>query len=254
MRLDNDVALEAFRLHNAAPKVAILNYLHLSAKLSGPSLARHIQARLGRTDALLLSCVGPDRRLDRFSIRRYDETARAIGAAAVVSPDDYIYACDDAYEAFQSKNLMRARKRALGLLGVPGRPYSVIGLAAGGSAEQIRGSLRFLQDHGVRDCAFPCGDYLKGGRRKALIKSFVRQARELQMRSLLIGTACSSLLLQLNPSWFSNSEVCFGPAHERTAADPSLEPLAPLPPEPRALDRHAACLVRNYALAGALGR
>ena len=254
MRLDNDAALEAFRLHNAAPKVAILNYLHLPAKLSGPSLARHIQARLGRTDALLLSCVGPDRRLDRFSIQRYDETARAIGAAAVVSPDDYIYACDDAYEAFQSKNLMRARKRALDLFDMPRRPYSVIGLAAGRSEKQIRGSLEFLRDHGVLDCAFPCGDHLKGGRKKAMIKSFARQARELRMRNLLLGIACPSLLLQLNPSWFSNSEVCFGPAHGRNVVDRRLAPLAPLPPDPSPLASYMACLIRNHALAGKLGR
>ena len=254
MCLYNRTALEAFRRHNATPKVALLNYFHLPAQQSGQDLGRRIRSRLGRVDALLLSCVGPDRSLDRLSIRRYDETARAIGADAVVSPDDYIYACDDAYRAFQAGNLARARKRTLDLLDMPRRPYSVIGLAAGSSEKQIRGTLEFLRDNSVHECAFPCGDHLKGGRRTALIKSFARQARELQMRSLLLGASCPSLLLQLNPSQFSNSEVCFGPAHDRAAVDRGLEPLAPPPPDPSHLARCMACLARNHALAGALGR
>lgn len=254
MCLKTDAALEAFRLYGATPKAAVLNYLHFPTSLSVPDLARRIQSRLGRVDSLLLSCVGPDRSLNRFSVQRYDEVARAIGAAAVVSPDDYIYDCDVAHEVFQAENLARARRRARYLLDAPDRPYSVIGLAAGRTEGEIRGSLEFLQGHGARDCAFPCGDYLKGGRKKALIRSFVRQARELGMQSLLLDIACPDLLMQINPSWFSNSEICFEPAHGQTAAVEGFEPLAPLTSGPSDLDLCTSCLDKNHALAGRLGR
>ena len=257
VRLGSKAALEALRLHSATPKAVILNYVHLPMHVPVPDLARRIRSRLGWVDSLLLSSVGPDRYLNRLSIRRYDEVAREIGAVAVVSPDDYIYECDDPHEAYQAGSLVRARKRALDLLDMPGRPYSVIGLAAGMTEGEIRGSLKFLRKYGARCCAFPCGDYLKGGRKKALIRSFTRQARELEMQSLLLGVACPDLLRQINPSWFSNSKACFGPAYGRTrtaAADLGLELLAPLPPEPPALDRYTRCLDENYALAGGLRR
>ena len=251
MRLDNKIALEAFRRHVAYPKVAVLNYLHLPACMSASS----IRSKLGLLDALVLSCVGPDRALDRLSIERYDAAARTIGADAVVSPDDYIYACDDAHEVFQGMNLIRARKRALALLDMRRRPYSVIGLVAGRNKEQIRGSLEFLRDHGMRDCAFPCGDYLKGGRRADLIAPFVRQASDLRMWGLLLGVGWTDLLPRLGPPCFSNSEVCFGPAHDRAAKCRALDlPPGHYPPPASSLDRHLACLDRNHALAGALGR
>ena len=254
MRLDNDIALEAFRRCDAIPKIAILNYLHLPANLSRPNLALRIRSRLGRLDVLVLTCVGLDRSLDRLPIRRYDAAARAIGADAVVSPDDYIYSCDDPFGVFQGGNLMRARKRALDLLDMPGRPYSVIGLASGRNTEQIRGSLRFLRGHGVLDCAFPCGDRLKGGRRTALIASFVREARDLRMWGLLLGAAWPDLVRKLGPPCFSNSEVCFGPAHDRAAKSSAVKMPQGYPPPASPLDRHLACLSRNYALAGAMGR
>lgn len=254
LRTSNRTALEAFRRYEASPKVAILNYCDLPKNLSDLGRAARLRSMLGHVDALLLVCVGRDRKLDGLSIQHYDAVARLIGADAVVSPDDYIYECDGAHSMFQAGRLMRARKRALDLLGMPQRPYSVIGSAPGRDGAEIGGSLRFLLDRGIRDCAFPCGDHLKGGRYEALVKSFVRQARGLHMWSLLLGISWPDLLRRLAPSCFSNSEASFGPPHDRAVGCQTLDLPPGLAPPASSLDRHLACLNRSRDRAGSLRR
>ena len=254
LRSSNRTALEAFRRYEASPKVAILNYCDLPKNLSDPGRAARLRSMLGHVGALLLVCVGRDRKLDGLSIQHYDYVARLIGADAVVSPDDYIYECDSAHSMFQAGHLMRARKRALDLLGMPQRPYSVIGSAPGRDGAEIGGSLQFLLDHGVRDCAFPCGDHLKGGRYKVLAQSFVRRARGMRMWSLLLGVSWPDLLRSLAPSCFSNSEASFGPPHDRAVGSQTLDLPSGQAPPATSLDRHLACLNRNRDLAGTLRR
>ena len=254
LRRLNRTSLEAFRRYKASPKVAILNYYDFPQKVPDPAWTLKLRSKIGCVDALLLDCVGRDRKLDRLSIRHYDKVARAIGADAVLSPDDYIYNCDSACAIFQAGNLIRSRRRALLLHDMPQRRYSVIGVVAGKDAEEIGASLRFLLDHGIHDCAFPCGDYLKGGRRTALAESFVRQAQELRMWSLLLGAAWPAFLLRLNPSCFSNSKAFFGPAYGRAARSQKLNlpPGSPPPASPSA--RPLACLNMSRSLAGTLRR
>ena len=206
-------SLEAFRRHGARPKVCTVSYFDLPrpSHESG-AWAGDLRARLGPLDGLVLTCVGPDEDLDDFSAPDYHETAILVGASAVTTPDEYIYREDDPYPESQRKSYARAKARAAEVVRNAGGRYSVIGLAVGKDERQVTGYMDFLAGMGVRDQAFPCGDYIKGGRPYLpLARAFARHAREKGLWDLALGIGSYRLLRQTGIRRFSNSNALFRP-------------------------------------------
>lgn len=210
--------LRAFEKCDVSPKVAVLNYFDLPRwLLRRPEKCAELREKTKNFDGVILSCVGRDNDLDRYSVEHYDAVARAIKADAVTTPDEYIYGDDDVHRTFQARNFLRAKSRSAALLKIPGKAYSVIGLAVGRDARQVDSYMDFLARRGVDDWAFPCGDYLKGAPATVpVISHFVRRVREEGSWAVLLGVSSKNRLLGYRPPAFSNLAPSYDPAHDRS--------------------------------------
>ena len=228
----NYVSLEAFRQHNARPKVCAVGYFDLPRpSYRSGAWADDLKARLGPLDGLVLTCVGPDKNLDDFSAPDYHKAAVLVGASAVTTPDEYIYREDDPYPESQRKSYARAKARAAEVVRNADGRYSVIGLAVGKDERQVTGYMDFLANMGVRDQAFPCGDYIKGGRPYLpLARAFARHAREKGLWDLALGIGSYRLLKQTKIRHFSNSNALFRPPRKWLYTD---QPFGGAPQPPR---------------------
>ena len=225
IRIGDATPLQAFKMCEPSTKAAVVSYPDIEKSLpSNLKKVQELRRMIGPRGCLILSCTGADRALDRFSVEKYDAVARAIGADAVTTPDDYIYDCDNAYPEFQYRNLLRAKSRTSDLFRIQDRPYSLIGLAVGQDRTQQNNYMDFLARLGISDLAFPCGDYLKGGRPDTdLVDNFVRRCREYGNWAVLLGISSKRLLLRYGPPSFSNSTPCFAHAHHRSARSCALD-------------------------------
>lgn len=223
LRLGTNIpcVLRAFERCDMSPKVAVLNYFDLPRRLlRRPEKCAELREMTRSFDGTILSCVGRDNDLDRYSVEHFDAVARAIRADAVTTPDEYIYTDDNAYRTFQTRNFLRAKSRAAELAKIPDKTYSVIGLAIGKDAGQIDSYMDFLARRGIDDWAFPCGDYLKGSPAAVpVISHFVRRIREEGRWAVLLGVSSRDRLLGYRPPAFSNLAPSYDPAHDRSAGN-----------------------------------
>ena len=217
--------LRAFERCNMSPKVAVLNYFDLPRRLlDRPEKCTELREKTRNFDGIILSCVGRDGDLDRYTVKHCDAVARAIKADAVTTPDEYLYADDNAYRTFQARNFLRAKSRAAELVKIPDRAYSVIGLVIGKDAGQMDNYMDFLARRGIDDWAFPCGDYLKGAPAAVpAIGRFVRRIREEGRWAVFLGVSSRDRLLAYRPPAFSNLAPSYDPAYDRSAGNCILD-------------------------------
>ena len=232
VRIDNAVSLRAFGMYDPGNKVAVLNYFDLKAsRFDSPKKGPELRRKMGSDVRLILSCTGADKSLDSFSVKECDAAARAIGADAVTTPEDYMYDCDNPYPEFQQRSFLRAKSRTSDLVRISDRPYPLIGLVVGQDRVQQNNYMDFLARHGINDLAFPCSDYLKGGHLDTdLIDNFVQRCRMTGNWAVLLGIYSKRLLLRYRPPSFSNSAPCFDHAHDRSAGSCALD--GPVPGAP----------------------
>lgn len=252
IRLDNATSVRAFRGYDSGNKVIAVNYFNLKKScFCSPKKGPELRRKIGPHSHLILICTGADRELDRFTVKEYDAAARAVGADAVTTPEDYVYDCDNAYPEFQHGNLLRAKSRTSDLLRIPNRPYPIIGLVTGQDRIQQDNYMDFLTRQGVNDLAFPCSDYLKGGHSDTgLIDNFVRRCRASGNWAVLLGISSTRLLLRYKPPSFSNSAPCFDHAYHRSAGNCALDGPVPGAPANLPVERCQDSL-RHYASLGA---
>ena len=205
-------------------------------------------------DALILACVGPDDKLDRFSASDYHEAAIRLGVDAVTTPDDYIYRVDDPYPAYQLGRYARAKARASEVAGNACDAYSVIGLVIGKNKMQVTRYMDFLAKRGIRDQAFPCGDYIKErSQDMSLAAAFVAHARKNRLWDLALGIGSYDHLKKIGALHFSNSEASFGP---RRMGFDTKQAFGRLPPPSKEELVRAHCkrrLEENLAMGSKLG-
>lgn len=252
IRLDNAASLRAFQEYDPGNKVAVVNYFDLKeSRFSSPKKAPELRQKIGSDTRLILSCTGADRNLEQFSVKECDVVARAVKADAVTTAEDFVYDCDDAHPEFQRGNFLRAKSRTSDLLRISDRPYDIIGLVSGQDRTQQDNYMDFLARKGIRDMAFPCSDYLKGGHPDTdLIDNFVRRYRETGNWAVLLGIQSKRLLLHYKPPSFSNSAPCFEHAHDRSAGNCALDGPVPGAPANLPVERCQSSL-RRYASLGA---
>lgn len=250
--LDDATSLRAFQQYHPDNKVAVVNYFGLKeSRFSSPKKGPELRQKIGSDTRLILSCTGADRNLDQFSVKEYDVIARAVKADAVTTAEDFVYDCDDPHPEFQRGNFLRAKSRTSDLLRISNRPYDIIGLVSGQDMTQQDNYMDFLARKGIRDMAFPCSDYLKGGRPDAdLIDNFVRRYRTTGNWAVLLGIHSKRLLLRYRPPSFSNSAPCFEHAHDRSAGNCALDGHVPGAPANHPVERCQSSL-RRYASLGA---
>lgn len=210
--------LSALGRSSASPRTVVLNHHDLPRQLlARPEKCGELRKKMRGIGRIILSSVGRDRDLDRYSVGHLDAVARAIGAHAVTTPDEYIYTSDDAHRTFQRRNFLRAKSRAAELVMIPDRPYSVIGLAIGNDKRHMDDYMDFLAQRGIRDWAFPCGDYLKSGPVDVpMIDHFLKRIRAEESWAVLLGISSKEHLLRYRPPAFSNLAPSFDPAHDRS--------------------------------------
>jgi hypothetical protein len=175
------------------------------------SRIRGLRRRLGDIDCLVFSAVGRDDLLDALSVEDYHRVAIRLGADYVITPDDYIYEVDGAYPYYQDAHFSRTILRGFKLAELGEGHYSLIGLAKGVDYEQVTEFVNVMDDLGVTDFAFECGDLLKQSknhqkREIRTIAYFVDYVRSLKHRVLLLGVNSLNVLSRVPcPDGYSSS-------------------------------------------------
>lgn len=211
IRLADEIAIPAWRNASSQYRVMMLNYCEMmERRILSDSRIRALRRRLGDIDCLVFSAVGRDDLLDRLNIENYHRVATELGADYVITPDEYIYEVDEAYSYYQDTHFSRMILRGLKLAELGEGHYRLIGLAKGVDYEQLAEYVDVMDDLGVTDFAFECGDLLKQStnhqkREIRTIAHFVDYVRRLKRRVLLLGVNSSNVLSRLpRPDGYSS--------------------------------------------------
>lgn len=222
----------------------ILNYLDL--KKSGflgdfASLKKHFR----KDSIIILSCVGEDRLLDKMRIENYCRTAIALGAQAVISPDDYIYEVDHSYHTYQDHHFRRVLERTETLIEKAKDRFSIIGLVVWTNRYHIELYVKRLREHGVDDFAYACGDVLKRVSPEIGL-SYVRRFMKhcIGGWKLLLGVDSREILLKLKPCAFSSSGWSFDATRGKVYDNREIDPF----------ESAYHNLEQNFKLGEAIGR
>ena len=224
LRLGDKIALSAWKIAPLLHKSVIVNFCDLTARrLLQSSPLRRLERELKESEATIISTVGSDDLLDELVVTRIHDTALKLGADWVITPDDYVYDSDIRYPFYQDSHFSRALRRAIQLVTMARGQYGVIGLAIGSSTDQLQEFVRTLEEYGINDFAFACGDLLKQGKnpKRTIIEisNFVNHLRASKHSSLLLGIDSPRYLRLLAPDSWASSSWSIDAAHQRYYAN-----------------------------------
>jgi len=224
LRLGDKVALSAWKKAPLKHKPVIVNFCDLmTRRLLRNSSLRTLKRELKDSESLILSAVGADELLDELAVERIHDTALRLDADWVISPDDYIYEADTDYPFYQDSHFSRSIGRAIRLITMARDQYGITGLAIGSCSDQLQAFVKTLEDYGIKDFAYACGDLFKQGknpRRTILeIREFVNYLRSFNHSSLLLGIDSPKNLRLLTPDGWACSAWSIEASHRRYYAN-----------------------------------
>ena len=220
LRLGDRVALNAWKKVPLSAKAVIVNFCDLTTRGTfRRSRLPKLKRELAEAKTLVVSCIGPDELLDHISVEKLHETAIRLDADWVVTPDDYVYEADGGYPFYQDSHFSRSILRALQLFRMSRGRYGIIALAIGSSPSQLQEFVTTMEEQGINDFAFACGDLLKQGgnlkRTTREIRGFIDNLKAAKHSCLLLGIDSPRFLRMLAPDSWTSSAWSIDASHWR---------------------------------------